>query len=185
MQLKERDGIACDLCGTTYKTEFTYFSWDFRQVQVNENIRPPVEQIFNMHIVFSLDVCTACWERFKPKIIKHYSAVMSSTRRMPIGIICELSGKKMVGTFMYYHIAVTKVSVSMKGQANVCVRCQTKSHDDKPCTKCGGKDFIRPARIATDKRFVELNASEETFAELRTTAENIRKTAGQWATSTE
>ena len=185
MQLKERDGIACDLCGTTYKTEFIYFSWDFRQAQVNENIRPSRDQIFSMRVVFSLDVCTTCWEKFKPKIIQHYSTIMSPTRRAPMGITCELSGKKLLGTFMYYHIAATKVSVSMKGQANICVNCQTKTHDDKPCTKCGGKNFVRPAHVTTDERFVELNVSEEVFAELRTTAENIRKTAGQWATSTE
>ena len=185
MQLKERDGIACDLCGTTYKTEFTYLSWDFRQAQVRDNMRPSLGMIFSMQIVFSFDVCMACWEKFKSKIVKNYSTTMSKTRRIPVEITCDLSGKKFTGTFLYYHVEVTKVDVSMKGQANVCINCQTKTYEeDIPCKKCGNKEFIRPAQIKTDKRYVELNISEEIFKELRTTTENIRKTAGQWATTT-
>jgi len=185
MQLKEKDGILCDLCGTVYKSDFSYFSWDFKQVEVIDNRRPSLNQLLRMQTVFSLDVCTLCWDKYKSKIIKNYATTMSKVRKVPIGIVCDLSGVKLLGTFSYYYIEVTKVGVAMLGQANVCVKCHTKTfEEDSKCKKCYGTEFIRPASINTDKRFVELNISVDIYSELRSIAENMRKVAGQWATNT-
>ena len=47
MQLKDRDGIACDICGTSYRTDFRYYSFDIRNIAVNNNLRPPISSILS------------------------------------------------------------------------------------------------------------------------------------------
>lgn len=181
MQLKERDGIACDQCGTQYKMDFTYYSWDFRPVAVHQGHRPNLNHIFRTQISFSLDICTACFDKFSKIIVDNYAKGMDQKGRF---VTCEFTGNKLTGTFNYYHVEVVKVDVKMTGQPNICVKCQTKTHDEnKTCTNCGGTEFVKPASINQQKRFVELNVSEEAFQTLREKAESIRKAAGQWATS--
>jgi hypothetical protein len=181
MQLKDRDGIACDHCGTQYKNDFLYYSWDFRPVSVNSGQRPQLNHIFRTQISFSLDVCTSCFAKFKEQIVANYKSGMDQQGAFTI---CELTGTKLVGTYNYYHIEVTKVNVRMTGQPNICTNCQAKTFDvTKICPKCNHTEFIKPAAIDTDKRFVELNLSEEAFEMLRQKAEQTRKVAGQWQTS--
>lgn len=187
MQLKDRDGIACDQCGTTYKTDFLYYSFDFRLIPVQENRRPDLQQIFNMQVVFSLDICTQCFEQIKEEVIKNYSKTMTPNvkfrGRPQVGVICEISGEKMVGTFNYYHCNVVRVDVKMSGQPNICVKCQKQTYEsDQVCEGCGGTDFIRPADTKVDDRFVEINFSEAAFRNMVDRAESMRKVAGEWAT---
>lgn len=189
MQISDKTGIACDQCGTTYRTDFLYYSFDFRLLSVANNRRPSIDGIFRSQVTFSLDICTACFDEIKKKIIKHYESTMiSDVRKRGKGIpkfICELTGKQLLGTYNYYHCNVVKVDVKMSGQPNVCVGCQTQTiTDDQACTKCGGLDFVRLAITNSDDRHVEINISEETFQELVNKAETIRKVAGEWATKT-
>jgi len=181
MQLKDRDGIACDHCGTQYKNDFLYYSWDFRPVSVINGQRPPLNHIFRTQTCFSLDICTACFEKFKQQIIANYREGMD---KKGLFTICELSGTKLTGTYNYYHIEVVRVNVRMTGQPNICTKCQQRTFEtDKICPKCKGTDFIRPAAMNLDKRFVELNISEEAYQTLRERAEQTRKVAGEWATT--
>ena len=186
MQLKDKDGIACDHCGTTYRTDFQYFSFDFRLLAVSNNRRPSLDNIFRSQITFSLDICTACFEKIKDRVVEHYGNSMHGNSKQ-IGRVfpffCELTGKKLAGTFNYYHCNVVYVNVKMSGQPNICVNCQTQTMDEnKPCKKCEGLDFVRLAITRTDDRYVEINVSEEAFRELVNKAENIRKVAGEWET---
>ncbi len=182
MQLKERDGIACDHCGTQYKSDFTYYSWDFRPVPVVSGMRPQLNHIFHTQIIFSLDICTACFDGFKKKIVEYYKSGMEQKKNDAF-TICELTGERLTGTYDYYHVEVIRVNVRMAGQPNICVQCQHKSFDDdKVCSKCQHTEFVRPAVIDMDKRFVELNVSEEAYQTLRERAEKTRRVAGQWVT---
>lgn len=188
MQLKDRDGIACDQCGTTYKTDFLYYSFDFRLVPVQENRRPNIQQILNMQSTFSLDICVQCFEEIKQKVVENYSSIMTANvkhrERRQVGVVCELTGVKQTGTFNYYHCNVVRVEVQMSGQPNVCVGCKKQTLDsDTPCS-CGGTNFIRLAATKTDDRHVEINLSEAAFRGMVDKAESMRKVAGEWQTQT-
>lgn len=189
MQLKDKTGIACDRCGTTYKMDFEYYSFDFRLLTVTNNQRVALDDIFRSLITFSLDICTACFDMLSQQVVKNYAITMSPDvrkrgRRVP-PLICELCGKLLSGTYNYYHCDVTKVKVQMTGQPNICVDCrQPTADEDKPCVKCGGVNFVRLALTKTDDRFVEINICEETFKEMVAKAGTIRRIAGEWATKT-
>lgn len=187
MQLKNRDGISCDQCGTTYKTDFLYYSFDFRQVPVQENRRPSLDRILCIQVLSSLDICPQCFDGIKKTVIENYAKNMNKDVRHrgrgSVGIICEFSGEKMAGTFDFYHCNVTKVDVKMSDQPNVCVNCQTKTYGDgQPCIKCSGADFIKPADTKAYDRFVEINLSLEAFRKMKDMAESMRKVSGEWAT---
>lgn len=190
MQLSSKDGLSCDQCGTTYRTDFMYYSFDFRLLSVINNRHPSLDNIFRSQVTFSLDICTACFEKIKDSIIKNYANTMTNDvrkrgRNSP-AIVCELTGKKLLGTYNYYHCNVIKVDVKMSGQPNICANCQTQTlEEDKPCENCGGLDFIRLAATDIDDRFVEINVGEEAFQNMVNKAETIRKVAGQWATKTD
>lgn len=187
MQLKSKDGVACDHCGTTYRTDFQYYSFDFRLLTVTNNRRPSLSDIFRSQITFSLDICTACFDTIKNKVIKHYENSMTSNikhrGKHANHVFCELTGKKLIGTFNYYHCNVIDVNIKMSGQPNICVNCQTQTTDEnKPCKKCEGLDFVRLAITRSNDRYVEINVCEEAFQELVHKAETIRKIAGEWET---
>lgn len=182
MQLKERDGIACDYCGTTYRNDFDYYSFDFHNVQVHENIRMPIENILSTNIIFSVDVCTACFDQFRTRVVENYKKAMSHKRRAQQPLVCDWTGRILTGTFEYYYCVVTSVSVRLTGQPNVCVNCGTKTfEEDKPCKKCKGVDFSRPAQITSNDRFLELTLSEEAYNHFVDKAKSIRKVAGEWS----
>lgn len=183
MQISDRTGIACDHCGTQYKNDFTYYSWDLRPVTVNNGMRPQLSHIFHTHVIFSLDICTACFDKFKDDVIKHYMSGMDQRKRHAF-TICELTGEKLTGTYDYYHIEVIRVNVLMTGQPNICTKCQHKSFEEnKVCSKCQNTEFVKPAALDMDKRFLELSVSEKAYQSIRMQAEKIRKVAGEWDTS--
>lgn len=187
MQLKDRDGIACDQCGTTYKTDFLYYSFDFRQVPVQANRRPALDRVLGMQVSFSLDICTQCFEKIKTTVLENYAKNMNQDvkhrGKTGAGIICEITNEKTAGTFNYYHCNVVKVEVKMSGQPSICVNCQTQTYEEsEPCKKCKGTDFIKPADTKIEDRFLEINLSEAAFRNMVDKAETMRKVAGEWAT---
>ena len=182
MQTNDRSGIACDYCGTSYRNDFIYYSFDFRYITVLEGRIPSLDMIYNIQVMFSLDICAACFSSIGKTIVDNYSKVMSGRRRRAPHI-CELTGEAFKNTYNYYYCIATKADVKMTGQPNVCTNCQKKTHDEtKPCS-CGCDNYVRPASIHTDDRFLEFNLSEEAFLGMRKKAEEIRKTAGQWSTN--
>lgn len=156
MQLPTKDGIACDLCGLGCRHDFTYYSYDFRLVEVHANRGLPLASIFSQPFIFSLDVCPVCFDKHKQTAVANYAKIMSPKRRAITGVLCDLTGRMMAGTFNYYHVAVTKVEVR--------------------ATK-------KPARTKTDERHVEFNITEEVYNELTDKAKTVRKVAGEWTTT--
>lgn len=172
MQTPDKLGIACDSCGMTYKSDFEYLSFDFRQVIKHGGRQPSLNEIFRYHIVSSFDICMQCWLKISEKVINNNKKAIKGT--------CDISGLKLGET--YYYAEITKVMVRMSGQPNVCTKCKTKTYDDGPCKECGCKEFVNPALINTINRFVELNVSESVFVDFRKTSENVRRITGEWTT---
>jgi hypothetical protein len=100
MQLKSRDGIMCDSCGTSYQHDFTYMSIDLTPIEIVAN-RYPTSQKQTTH---SLDYCPKCMAELCQKVKTHYKATN-------VGANCDLDGKEMRGDFTFYIGDVTKVIV--------------------------------------------------------------------------
>ena len=185
MLLSTKDGYACDQCGLTHRHDFTYYSFDFRSVSISQNRKPSLDQILHFKVVFSLDVCPACFEKVKTTIIEQYAKIMSPQRRVRIETVCELTGKVLVGTYNYYYVDVTEVEVKITSQPAVCTKCKQKTFDDKsPCTKCKGTSFVRPASTASKPRIVEFSVCEDMYKKLTESAATVRQVAGEWSTRT-
>lgn len=186
MQLIDRSGIACDLCGIQHKTDFAYYSFDYRSAQIMNGQRMPIDVILHNTIISSMDICPKCFEDIKSKVILNYSKTMGNKRVQRVQpLVCEYTGKKIIGTCEYYYCVVSKVDIKISNQPNMCTKCKNKTFDsDKLCTKCGNKDFVRAASQNVDKRFVDIVFSEEAYKDLRSTMERTIATAGQWSTKT-
>lgn len=156
MQLETRDGIMCDVCGLGCRHDFTYYSYDFRYVEVLGNVRPPLEAIVSTPVIFSIDVCPVCFDKHKKLIIVNFAKIQSAQRRTVVGVLCDLTGKLMVGTYNFYHVAVTKVDV---------------------------RATQKPPTVKTDVRHVEMNITEDMYKQLTTNAGTVRKVAGEWSTN--
>ena len=182
MQLKERNGIACDHCGMSYRDDFDYFSFDFHHAESNDNYRSPIEHILHSDVIFSIDVCTSCFDQLKDNIVKNYGKSMSPKRSVSNRLICDLTGDYMVGSFIYYYCVIAKVRVRLVGQPNICAGCGMKTLDnEKPCQKCSGINFTRLAQVETDERFLELTLSEKAYDYFVDKAQMVRKIAGEWS----
>lgn len=182
MQTSDRSGIACDHCGASYKNDFVYHSFDFRYATVTDGRMPGLDMLYHSQVVFSLDICTSCFSELSQKIIDNYKQIMSAKRRERPPHVCELTGEQFGANYNYYYCSVTKVDVRMAGQPNICTKCQKKTFEEnKPCS-CGNTNYVKPALINTDDRFLEFSLSEDAFLELRKKAEQIRQTAGKWST---
>lgn len=155
MQLPTKDGIACDVCGMSCRHDFTYYSYDFRPVEVHGNVRPSLDQILIQPVTFSLDVCPACFDKHKKITIANYQKVLSPKRRQVVGVYCDLTGRLLVGSYNYYHLAITKVDV---------------------------RATQKPAQVRTDERHVELNVTEDMYKQLTENAGKVRQVAGEWST---
>jgi hypothetical protein len=100
---KSKDGIVCDLCKIEVKSQFTYYSMDFRKVNV-VNHKPEIRSILLERIIKSIDCCENCGEEIKNRLIKNFKPTQS--------IYCELSGKDLNGTYVLYYCMVDMVVMS-------------------------------------------------------------------------
>lgn len=182
MQLRDRSGICCDSCGIEYRTDFTYYSFDFHNAAVYNNQRQSIDMILRSKVVFSVDICTNCFEAIKKMIVANYATAMSPKRSFQSAVTCDITGQKLTGSYEYYYCEVIKIDVTISGQPNVCVKCKAKTFDDsKVCAKCSNKEFVRLAAVKTDRRYVELNVCDDAYRAFVTKAEAVRKVAGQWS----
>ena len=178
MQLKDRDGIACDICGTSYRTDFRYYSFDIRNIAVNDNLRPPIGSMLSSNVIFSLDVCEKCMGNVAEDVKKNYKAIKNA-------VCCDLTGKVLTGTFEFYFCQVVRADVKMTGQPNICVGCGAHAAvAGEPCKDCGNKEFIKPADTVVDDRYLDIYMCEKAYNEFVDKAMNVRKIAGQWSTVT-
>lgn len=176
MQLSDRSGIACDSCGTTYKEDFKYYSFDFRLCNVFNDKRKAIDLLLREQPVNSLDICNKCFDKMRKQVVATYKPVRK-------GMVCDLTGKELSGTYDFYHCNITEVIVSLSEQPFSCTSCQTKTYDDSStCKKCGGEEFVKVANVKTDDRHLELMICDDAYQDLVDKSRNIRKVAGEWAT---
>lgn len=188
MQTDDKTGIICDSCGLIYKSEFKYYSFDFKKVEIYNNNRQSLQQILSLAIDSSLDICTGCFEGIKKSIVKNYAGQMGSKWRPPQQhVVCELTGVKLSGTYNYYYCVVSFVNVNTAGQPSYCINCKTQTYDkNRQCSKCNNRQFITPAKVNSDQRFVEFNLSEDAFKAMSDKASVIKANQKKnWSTRTE
>lgn len=184
MQLKTKDGICCDYCGTTYKDEFQYLSFDFKSVSmligpVGSSQRPDPDTILGYPTIFSCDICTKCFDSFKKRIVDNYTKNMNKSRYM---IACDWEGIKITGD--HYYCEVSLVKVDLVGQPNICAKCEHKTFENgQPCQKCGGRDFVKIAKTSSTPRYVELNLCQSAYEHFIQKAQSVLQVAGQWTTA--
>lgn len=183
MQLKERDGIACDHCGATHRNDFEYLSFDFHHIEVIDDRRVPLNHVLKTPVVFSLDICSLCFDSITRIVINNNQKYVSPTRRTVVPLMCDWTGSMLRGNFIYYYCVITKINVVLSGQPNICTKCGTKTYDDdKSCNKCGNTEFTRPAMVVAVDRFLELIICEAAYNHFVDKAKLVRKTAGEWST---
>lgn len=101
MQLQDRSGIQCDLCASVHQQQFKYYSiditeCDYRQTSVHKS----------KNIILSYDACPLCYDKYCALVIKNYKPVSS-------GIVCDLTGKRLTGTFKSYYATIHKATVNI------------------------------------------------------------------------
>lgn len=177
MQTPDRSGIICDYCGMSHSNDFIYYSFDFRGASCHNNHKPSLQLLHNLDVIGSYDICPSCFSSIS-------KIVVNNNKNPTNNFICEITGKKLSGTFDYYYCVITKVKVQITGQPNICTQCQQKTFDTNVPCKCGNMNFVRPALINTIMRFLEFSLSEEAFQGFRNKAEQVRKNPAGWTTST-
>jgi hypothetical protein len=179
MQLATNDGISCDLCGTEYRTDFGYYSFDIRKLQTVADRRMPLQRIFHEPIAASIDVCGLCFGHIQEQIIANNAKLISDKRRVVKTTMCDMSGATLQGTYTYFHVNVVKVDVKMRGQNPVCAKCQTAT-TGKTCPKCQSTEVIVPASVTTVDRFVELYVSQLIFDAWQARIIELRNKPSEW-----
>jgi hypothetical protein len=180
----DRTGIICDNCGLALRSEFSYYSFDFKKVEVYNNSRPSLQHILSLDNNNSKDICSICFAAIRKTIIQNYSSQMGPKHRPPAAhTTCEMTGKKMTGSYEYYYCVVSFVKVNIVGQPSYCVSCKTATFNkDKPCSKCGSRQFITPAKVDIDNRYLEFALCDESHARFVAKAEEIRQKQNNWST---
>lgn len=115
MQLKSRDGISCDYCGTSYRLEFKYYSFDFHATKLWNNVKQPIQTILRTPVIASFDICSSCYSEISNKIVENFQK-QSNNR-----VTCEFDGTLITGTCDYFYCVVTEASVkiSNSGSADI------------------------------------------------------------------
>ena len=175
MQLADRSGIKCDHCGLECRTEFIYYSFDFRHVDIYNGHIPSLQQILHLKVAKSLDWCSLCYDDIKKTVVESNAKLtgkQSKTR------VCELSMVSLPKEL--YYVTVAHVSVKTNNDAS-CVNCKTQAKSEAaPCTKCGGMKYRRSASVNANPRVLEFNISAEVYGKM---LDKVRSDSG-WTTRT-
>lgn len=114
MLLPDKDGIACDFCGTTYKKEFSYYSTRaIKFVVASRNktiIKSPPQKVD-----FDRDMCEICYD----EIIEQVKTNLGNAKRGQIK--CDLSKTYKSNDFEYYLLLFDRVTVDEKAVDHVSV----------------------------------------------------------------
>lgn len=116
MQTDDKLGVVCDKCGTTYKMDFEYYSFDFRRVRVYNGIKQSLSQIFNLPVALSIDLCSQCFEVIADKVVSNYQASLGIRKN---NIVCDLTNLVYSGTFNYYYCSIAKVIVRIANKSTI------------------------------------------------------------------
>lgn len=102
MFLKTKDGISCDVCGTIYKDNFAYYSFESTLIAVDSK-NLAVQQ---HHKDLDLDVCEKCYLNAESKVKKNISKVV-----VPNTIKCDFCPTILKGSFNYHRMLIHRVLV--------------------------------------------------------------------------
>lgn len=178
MQLSDRSGIGCDLCGMAYRKDFSYYSTDAHLVDVYSGRKPTLHDLLHSKIVRSFDICPSCFDtKFKHKIVEAFKLIT------PNNVVCELSHRILAGTFKYYYMVMTDVIVKAGAQFT-CSKCGKQSLDKKQCS-CGSTSLARVSSVTANERFCEFGISSEEYDKLVQIAEQIKTNVGQWGSQSD
>ena len=181
MQLADKSGIGCDACGLQCQQDFVYYSCDFKLINIFNNHKPSLEMMLNSETSESMDVCANCFDLMKKKIVENNMKMMNRGKSS----LCEWSGQVLNGTYDCFYCVVAKVKVRITGQPSICVKCQTKTFDkNKQCGKCSGRQFVSPAAVVVDNRFLEFMINKSSFNDMKSKQLELRnKPENQWTTN--
>jgi len=186
MLLATHDGVRCDRCGGTERRDFTYYSYDFRELIIKNSILPKPN--LRQPATFSLDICPKCMDEIGELVKKKYKPFpLMPDRRCPKGIYCDLTGTKIVGTGIIYHCHIIKIDVHTSGMATTCEKCATPTKNPKkPCSSCGYNSFSQSANTNIDEQWLELYIDEQSYEHFKKRAIELRSSeAAQWSASSE
>jgi hypothetical protein len=158
MQLDDKTGISCDLCGSAHREDFDYHSFDARKIVVYNNLKPSLNEMINSKVADSFDVCADCMEKLSFKIVANNTPPNNS---------CEVSSKNFYGSYVFYYVVVSNVSVKMSGQPLICMKCGKKYPADPKACSCGGSKFSRSAIVSAGKRDLEISICDDVYNEWR------------------
>lgn len=164
MRNQSGDGIVCDYCGSEDKLDFTYYSYDFEQVDVVNGLARP-----HGRVGLSTDLCSDCMEVFRERVR------MASRPPTPGLLRCDISGADITGkSFTYYKCPITEAVVVLSNRPYCCSKCnKTRRPEDGPC--CEDSHLIRSAEVRTDDKYLELNFSQDMFQKFVEHIEQTRK----------
>jgi len=126
MFLPTRDGIRCDICGSSHRNDFTYYSFDVNKVVADTAIGTVNPTIISE----SYDVCEECYNKFIDKCKKHIRDVKKNTVR------CDFCPKYLSGKFEMRRIVVTKVTVDSAQKSEGPLDVESKHMDFNVCKEC-------------------------------------------------
>jgi hypothetical protein len=102
MLLKTKDGICCDICGTTYKDQFIYYSFESSIVSVDSAVLRVVQGAKDLDV----DVCEKCYTNAEDKVKQNIAKAIS-----PNTIKCDFCTAVLRGKFNYHRMLIHRVDV--------------------------------------------------------------------------
>lgn len=75
MLLKNKNGIKCDLCSTTYSDKFVYYSCSGDGKYIDFTVVPPMSSSRNISL--NIDMCENCYSNYKTQILNNVSNAKS------------------------------------------------------------------------------------------------------------
>ena len=137
MLLNTKDGISCDICGTIYKDNFVYYSWESTKFAVSPPSAPQQEKDLDT------DVCEKCYGNAESKV-----KAFIADRLVPGTIKCDFCSDKLSGKFIYHRFLIHKVTIDKAQQTKGPVSVGMNHMDFNVGDDC----FIELANLVTATR---------------------------------
>ena len=162
MQTQDQTGIICDLCKSTNKEDFDYYSVNCMKVKQYGGRRPPITDILQEKPEKSLDFCTACYESISDEVVSVYTSSMNNKTGI-VKHFCGLTGIDLVSSDVFYYAVFGKVTVNMSKQLFACLKCGKNGISKNVCS-CGGVDFRKNASVETSSRDLEISICKDRYS---------------------
>jgi hypothetical protein len=129
MLLSKKDGIGCDTCGRSYRTQFTYYSYESERVEVDAKKMKTATREKDL----DLDVCEKCYENMHNKVKDNLAP-----KEIKDTIKCDFCPNLMKNNFIYHRILIHKVTVDKEQEKDGPASVDMKHFDlrlDDNCFK--------------------------------------------------